>query len=146
MTRSSAIRVRAGVKRAIVLHATREAPKECCGLLLGEPRHVMFAVPMANVDPRPRTRFHVDDREHLELRRVVRRLTPPLEIIGVYHSHPESVARVSSADIDEALYPDWLYAVVGLRGARPSVAVFRIAQGRASRVTVNWMDRERGRP
>ena len=70
--------------RTIAEHARRQAPKECCGLLVGKDRRVDLALPMTNVDPRPRAGFRIDPAEHLAVRRVLRRLVPSLEIIGVY--------------------------------------------------------------
>jgi len=116
------------VRQAIVDHARREAPLECCGFLIGAPGRVMFAVPMANAE-KSRVRYRVDDRAHIELRRVLRGIRPALSILGVYHSHPAGVAWPSETDVAEALYPEWTYLIVGLEGRRPIIRGFRIRQG-----------------
>lgn len=131
------------VRQAMVAHAKREAPKECCGLLVGRSHRVAFTLPMANVDPRPRTGFRVDPAEHIAARRVLRKLVPSLDIIGVYHSHPSSPPAPSPRDLAEAHYPDWLFVIVG--SAARSVRVFRIANGRAAPVRVRWGTRRRRR-
>ncbi|HEX5070387.1 MAG TPA: M67 family metallopeptidase [Vicinamibacterales bacterium] len=104
------------VRQAIVAHARAEAPHECCGLLVGSGRRIDVAVPLSNVDPRPRVRFRVDPAEHIAVRRIVRRLTPRLAVIGVYHSHPQGPATPSPRDMAECHYPDWIFVIVGRRG------------------------------
>jgi desampylase len=120
----------------MVAHAAREAPRECCGLLIGRRGRVAFTLPMPNADPRPRTGFRVDPAEHIAARRVLRRLVPALDIVGVYHSHPSSAAVPSPRDLAEAHYPEWLFVIVG--NAAASVRVFRITDGMAAPVRVRW--------
>jgi proteasome lid subunit RPN8/RPN11 len=117
------------VRRVIAGHAARERPNECCGLLVGRGRHVAAAVPMRNVEASP-TRFRLDSHEHIDLRRAVRRATPPLGVIGVYHSHPTGPARPSPADLAEALYPDWLHVIAAFVGDRVRVRGFVLRAGR----------------
>jgi proteasome lid subunit RPN8/RPN11 len=119
------------VRRAIVTHARRERPRECCGLILGVWPQAAFAVPMANLAAAGRSRYQIDDAAHVRLRRVLREFVPAVSIIGVYHSHPAGDAVPSPSDIAEAMYPDWAYVIVGLRGGRARVRGFRI---RAARV------------
>ena len=124
------------VRAAIVRHARHEAPRECCGFLLGSGRRVQFALPLANVEARPESRYRIDDRQHIEVRRWLRRLAPPLEIVGVYHSHPNGPARPSASDLAEAHYPDWVFAIVSLERGREDIGLFEIVRGRARRLRV----------
>jgi proteasome lid subunit RPN8/RPN11 len=124
-----------GVRQAIVAHARRERPRECCGLLVGSGREVAFAVAATNVAP-GETRYRVDDREHIQLRRVLRSFSPPLEILGVYHSHPRGDARPSATDVAEAAYADWFHVIVGLKAGRAAVAAFRLTAGTVWPVTL----------
>jgi [CysO sulfur-carrier protein]-S-L-cysteine hydrolase len=135
--------VDAAVRGAMLDHAADSRPLECCGLLLGRGRHVRFAVPLRNTAS-SRVRFRLDDRAHLELRRLLRGFRPVLEIVGVYHSHPAGRAWPSDSDIAEAHYPDWAFVVVGLAG-RPRVAAFRIQKGRAHPWAIRWTGTS-GRP
>lgn len=118
------------VRRAIVAHARRERPHECCGLLVGDDHHVVAAVPMRNVADTPRTRFRIDDRDHIALRRLLRDSAPDRRIVGVYHSHPDGPAEPSARDLAEAHYPDWLYVIVGFAGDRAQVRGFALESGR----------------
>ena len=119
----------AELRASIIAHARRERPRECCGLLVGRGQHVHFAVPVANIETNP-ARYRVDDATHITLRRTLRAFVPPVEIIGVYHSHPDGAAWPSERDVREALYPDWIHIIVGLGGRKPEVRAFRLRGGR----------------
>jgi proteasome lid subunit RPN8/RPN11 len=123
------------VRRALVGHARRERPRECCGFLLGRGRRVICALPMRNIEPGV-TRYRIDDAAHMELRRVLRGCVPAFSIVGVYHSHPKGRAAPSPTDLTEAMYQEWTYVIVGLGARRPEVRGFRIAGGRAREVTI----------
>ena len=125
---AASIRVPAAVRKAIIDHARRDRPQECCGLLVGSGARVEYAAPMRNVAASA-TRYRIDDAAHIDLRRVIRAFQPPLEIVGVYHSHPAGPPRPSPLDIEEALYPEWAYLIVGLEGPRPLLRAYRIRQG-----------------
>jgi proteasome lid subunit RPN8/RPN11 len=117
------------VRRAIVDQARLEAPLECCGLLVGRGRDVAFAVACTNV-ARSETRFRIAPREHIDLRRALRAFSPPLDIVGVYHSHPRGKPLPSPTDVAEAAYPEWVYVIAGRPGGRPALRAYRIREGR----------------
>lgn len=121
------IRIAPGVSRAILAHARGEAPRECCGFLLGTGDDVRYAVALINRARGP-TRYRVDPRDHLAVRRVLRMVAPPLEIVGVYHSHPRGPAVPSATDVAEAHYPDWVHVIATL-GRRARTHAFRIRHG-----------------
>lgn len=121
----------ANVRRTVIAHARREYPRECCGFLIGDRGRVLHVLPLPNVDSRPRVRFRIDDRHHIEVRRTLRQLQPPLAIVGVYHSHPDGPAEPSEADCREANYSAWIFAVVAVSKLRAQVKLFKIRDGRA---------------
>jgi proteasome lid subunit RPN8/RPN11 len=61
-----------------------------------------------------------------------------LSILGVYHSHPAGVAEPSPTDIDEAMYPEWAYVIIGLEPRRTSVRAFRIRTGAVLELRIEW--------
>ena len=80
--------------------ARREAPLECCGYLgavsVGNSFEIKEAYLMTNVDRSP-THYSLEPEEQFA---VVRRAREQgLEIAAVYHSHPESAARMSEEDL-----------------------------------------------
>lgn len=134
--RTREIVVDVAIRRALVAQARRERPRECCGFLLGHGARVRFALATANVESSA-VRYRIDDRAHIQLRRLLRGAAPPLEIVGVYHSHPAGDAVPSATDVAEAMYPGWIYMIVGLK--RPAaIRAFRV-RGRAVReLTIRW--------
>ena len=119
----------------MIAHAQRVAPVECCGFLIGRDEDVFCSVEMDNADTSP-MRYRIADEEHLELRRMLRKATPPLVILGVYHSHPSGEAHPSPTDIAQAYYPDWVHVIVGLGGHQPVVRAFEIVSGAVRSVTL----------
>lgn len=138
-------RMAASGRRAMIAHAQRDAPRECCGFLLGSGRTAWFILPLTNVDPRPHVRYRIDPRAHLEVRRVLRQVTPRLEIVGVYHSHPRGPATPSPSDVAEAHYPEWLYVIIDLSMRRAGVRAFSIRDGGSTPVALVPASQRRGR-
>ena len=132
------------VRRAIVEHARQDAPSECCGFLIGRGNRIMFSLPTRNADSRPRTGFQIDPAEHVAIRRTLRAMVPHLEIIGVYHSHPDGPAVPSPRDIAESNYPDWLFVIIGARAT--SVRAYRIARHGVTPVALGKPQRAPRRP
>lgn len=105
--------IREGLERAY--------PDEGCGLLLGVPhgtRRVVRQVPVAN----RRVPEGVGRRRYLiapdDFRAVVRAAAVGgLEVIGVYHAHPDAPAEPSAYDLEQA-WPWYDYLIVSLRDGR----------------------------
>lgn len=112
---------------ALVAHAREEAPSECCGLLLGSGASVLEAARTTNTASNRYSRFLIDPKDHIGLRKAAR--GRGLEVVGFYHSHPRSPALPSTSDLAEASYPGHLYLIVSLIGASPEVAIYRLDEG-----------------
>lgn len=103
-------------KRASMgIEARARAPREACGLLVGR-RHndvveVLEVHPAQNIALAPE-RYEVDPADNLETQRLAR--ARDLEVVGVWHSHPEGPATPSESDRREAL-PGWVYVIVDAR-------------------------------
>lgn len=143
MTSSRDVEIRPHLRSALVDHARRDLPFECCGLLVGDRRRVLFAVPARNVEESA-VRFEVDPSTHVALRRLLRRLTPWLDVVGAYHSHPCGAAWPSPVDIAQGAYPDWLHLIIGLKNRRAVVRGFRIRQQRVEPVRLQWRQQPGG--
>ena len=128
-----ALRLPVAVRTAIATHARRDAPRECCGFLLGSAGRVLYALAATNVSSTPVTKYRVDPREHIALQRILRRLVPPLAIVGVYHSHPRGPAAPSSTDVKEAHVREWVHVIVDLSRRSPAITAWMIRDGRALR-------------
>ena len=127
------LRLPRSVRAALARHALRDAPRECCGFLLGTAGRVIYALPATNTSTTPLRRYRVDPREHIALQRILRRLTPPLTVVGVYHSHPRGPAAPSLSDVREAFVREWAHVIVDLSGRVPGITAWMIRNGRAVR-------------
>lgn len=108
---------------AIAGAAEHACPREACGLLVGVGGDVFEAVETANLADRP-DRFLIDPRAHIALMRRLR--GSGLEIVGVFHSHPEGRAEPSAIDREAACYPGWLWLIAAPRRDRGTeIAAFR---------------------
>src|SRR3990167_8759561 len=121
-------RIRQAALEAIVAHARAESPAECCGMLTGRGASIDEAVRARNIAARP-TRFLIDPKDHIDARRAAR--GRGLEVLGFYHSHPQSPAWPSPTDVAEAAYPDAVYLIVSLVDGGADARLFRIERGSA---------------
>lgn len=72
------------------------APRECCGILLGEGACITQAIPAANIHPQPQTHFEIEPQALIDAHRAARE--GGLQVLGYYHSHPTGDPRPSITD------------------------------------------------
>ena len=96
-------------------HGVRDYPYECCGLLLGrfraEEKIVSETYPISNAreESAKRNRFLITPEELMRGERYAR--GKDLEVVGFYHSHPDSPAVPSQYDLEHA-WPTYSYIIV----------------------------------
>lgn len=129
---ASAVSLPAALAARLVAHARRDRPRECCGLLLGTASALLDAVPARNLEPRP-TRYRVDPADHFAALRAAR--ARGLEVVGAYHSHPDSPPRPSPTDLAEA-FPGFLFLIVSLAAPDAALAAWRLEAGNFVEVTL----------
>ena len=107
-------------------------PHETCGVLLGVRKgdeHVVSRVRRArnlNVE-RAEDRYELDPADFLAADREAR--AAGLDIVGIWHSHPDHPARPSATDRDGA-WPEWSYVIVSVsREAIEEVRSWRLNGG-----------------
>ncbi|CDM66172.1 Mov34/MPN/PAD-1 family protein [Pyrinomonas methylaliphatogenes] len=103
-------------------HGERDYPYECCGLLIGEigedgRKRVVETLPLSNAreEEAKRNRFLIRPEELLRGERHAR--ARGLEIVGVYHSHPDHPAVPSQYDLEHA-WPVYSYIIVSVKKGR----------------------------
>ena len=129
----TSIRIPAVVVSGMLAHAREEAPRECCGLLVGRETSIVRSVRARNLDGKA-TRYLIDPEDHFAAIRSAR--TEGLEIVGAYHSHPSSTPVPSETDIAEAdSGSDFLYVIVS--PIRDDVRAYRIEAGVYTLVDLN---------
>ena len=118
------------VRDAVLGHARRALPYECCGLLIGAADGadtlLTRAWPARNLR-QSRTRYLIDPADHFAAIRAAR--GTGLSVVGAYHSHPASPPFPSATDVREADDAALLYLIAS--PARAEVRAFRLAAGRA---------------
>lgn len=109
----------------MLAHAREEAPRECCGLLVGKGESIVRSVRARNRDAKA-TRYLIDPEDHFAAIRGAR--ADGLAVIGAYHSHPSSEAVPSPTDVADANSgSDFLYVIVSL--LNEEVRAYRIEGG-----------------
>jgi proteasome lid subunit RPN8/RPN11 len=110
---------------AIARHAEADPSQECCGLMLGTysaggTKVVADLLPLDNAreSEARHNRFLIGPAEMLRGERHARSLG--LDIVGIYHSHPNAPAVPSQFDLDHA-WPVYSYVIVSVtaNGAGP---------------------------
>lgn len=84
---------------------------EACGLLLGGGMRIDCAVPTANVAPDPALHFEIDPAALIAAHRTARDGSGP-DIVGYFHSHPNSLARPSDTDAQSAARDGRVWVIV----------------------------------
>jgi len=96
----------------ILKQAKAEAPIEACGILAGKDGEVEKLYKMTNAD-QSSDHFMMEPKEQFKVVKDIR--SAGLEMLAIYHSHPESPARPSAEDIRLAVTPDVAYVIVSLQ-------------------------------
>ena len=119
------VHVRRGVVEAVIAHATRSNPNECCGLLLGSTDVIDESYPARNLRDSA-TRFLIDPADHFDAIRKAR--ASGRLVRGAYHSHPRGPSEPSDTDAETA-DPEMLHMIVSLRDEMPGVRLFEWSGG-----------------
>ena len=118
----------------ILAHARAEAPIECCGILAGSGGRVERLYKMTNAEHR-NDHFMMSPEQQFAAVKDIR--SASLDMLAIYHSHPETPARPSAEDIRLALTPGVAYVIVSLQGTNgPVVKGFQIEDGTITEVSV----------
>lgn len=111
----------------IIAHAKEGFPLEVCGILGGRDGIVSEIYRMTNTD-QSNEHFMMDPKEQFAVIKDLR--AKGLEMLGIYHSHPETPARPSEEDIRLALTPAVSYLIASLANqAAPDLRSYKISGG-----------------
>jgi proteasome lid subunit RPN8/RPN11 len=106
--------------RYIIDHATSTYPEECCGFLIGSnsnSRTVCYALATRNAArPSRIRRYRIDTDDIIQAEEEARQSN--LDVIGVYHSHPDAAVDPSQFDLENA-WPNFTYIVISLERGEP---------------------------
>ncbi|MCC7025000.1 MAG: M67 family metallopeptidase [Thermomicrobiales bacterium] len=123
------------MRAAIIAHARREAPRECCGIIAGRDGAPVRVYPTTNIAEGNRF-YEIDPKElaDLEFRELP---NENAEIVAIYHSHPASPAYPSRTDVELAFWPEAVYLICSLEDPdKPYIRGFTIRDGQIAEVTL----------
>lgn len=130
-----AIRIRQGLISELVRLAQLEPTHECCGLLGGSRDFIVRIFPAQNVARNLATAYEIAPQQLFSLVREIR--AAGLELMGIYHSHPNGKNEPSPRDIELAYYPDTAYVIVSPLPDTPRpVRAFSIRDGHATELDI----------
>jgi [CysO sulfur-carrier protein]-S-L-cysteine hydrolase len=95
----------------MIVHARREAPDECCEIMAGANDHIVKIYQTTNAAHSP-ARYLIDSHEMLDIYKEIRE--NKWENLGIYHSHTQTAAYPSPADIKSAVLSEPIYFIVSL--------------------------------
>jgi len=131
----------ASISRAVVdaiqTFAEAARPSECCGLLSGSNGIITDLHPLRNLAEQPEIGYFAAPEDLFQA--MVRIRESGHKLIGIYHSHPKTMAYPSSKDVAMAFYPDAYYFIISLEPAA-DLRAFRIEDARIEAVTINLID------
>ena len=85
-----------------------KAPEEACGIVAGKGNHSHLVVPVTNM-LHSEFRFRMDPEE--ELRAFLLVEDKGLEILAIYHSHPQGINKPSATDLEEVTFLGIIYLI-----------------------------------
>jgi proteasome lid subunit RPN8/RPN11 len=129
------VRIRRDLLDAIVDHARRDAPNECCGMVATTRDRVALSVhPTANVFASP-FRFKIGEQELYDTYMGIE--DAGNEVGVIYHSHTRSEPYPSQTDVNYAKqWPGVEWLIVGLQDGEPVVHSYLIDDGVITEVPV----------
>ena len=118
------LRLDRSILDAIDAHGVKSYPYEGCGLLLGAVENganvVSSLFPVANswgVEEEKRERFHINPEDMLAAELAA--AAEGLDVIGIFHSHPDHPPIASARDLAWASWPGYSYLITEVRSREP---------------------------
>jgi proteasome lid subunit RPN8/RPN11 len=106
------MKIKKEILESIKEHAINELPNEACGYLAGLENKILKMIKMTNIDKSPE-HFSFDVKEQFAAIKNLRK--EGMEIIGIYHTHPETAARMSEEDIRLANDINIIYLIYSIK-------------------------------
>jgi len=114
------IKVHSPAWAAMGAHAEAKFPNECCGAMIGnidgDQKQVTQAIPLENsYSGAQAARYELRPEDLLEADRRAR--AAGLDLIGIFHSHPDCDAYFSKTDLENSC-PWYSFVVLSVKGGK----------------------------
>lgn len=119
--------------KQIIEHARKDAPVEACGYLAGNDFLIKKIYKMTNKDNSPEHYSFILEEQFSVVKEARKE---GLDLIGVYHSHPSSPARLSKEDIGLAYDQEKIYFIISLSGNEPDFKAFTVKNKNVNEVAI----------
>jgi proteasome lid subunit RPN8/RPN11 len=119
----------------------RRAPEEACGLIAGRRmggRLVANLLFITTNQLHSATRFRVDPHEQLAAFNQME--SQGLELVGIYHSHPQGPDEPSITDLAEAYFPEAVHLIWSGRDGEWACAAYLIQAGCVTPVSIQLLE------
>jgi proteasome lid subunit RPN8/RPN11 len=131
-----AIELAEAARQTIATAAAAGYPHEVCGILLGAEgqatRRISRALPVQNTfeaGERHR-RYLITPQDLLAAEREAGKAG--LDVLGIYHSHPDDAGIPSAFDRDNAAWTEWSYLIIPVgRGQPDAIRAWRLREDRS---------------
>jgi proteasome lid subunit RPN8/RPN11 len=140
MPQMRAIQIHEKNVEELMAHARREPLEECCGLVAGSDSVITRICAATNAASDPAKNYEIAPKELFRLMREIR--AAGLELLGIYHSHPNGKNEPSARDIELAYYPGTPYFILSPLPPSPDddasrpFRAFSILDGRATELEI----------
>lgn len=106
------MKISASLLQQVHQHLEAGYPHEACGVLIGNTGRVTEVVPATNTrTDSAHNRYLIDPLAYMKIERHADQRG--LQVVGIYHSHPDVAARPSQFDLDNA-FPNFSYLIVSV--------------------------------
>jgi len=122
---------------AMQAHVEKEAPIEACGILGGNQSGVDLQAQLifpARNELHSAHRYRMDAHDQLDAFNQLEEVG--LDMVGIYHSHPQGPSTPSIMDIKEAYYPDAVYLIWAFDGMKWDCRGYSIQVGVVQEIPV----------
>lgn len=122
-----AITLTGEVFEGMLTAARKAAPLEACGLLAGRGSRAAKCYVLTNADASPE---HYSMEAEEQFAAVADMRAAGLKMLGIWHSHPATPARMSEEDRRLAYTPDIVYVILSLADpGGPDIRAFTVRDG-----------------
>jgi proteasome lid subunit RPN8/RPN11 len=140
LSMSGTVHIPRKIEERLIELARRQPMEECCGLLAGRVLagsggSITHVLPATNAASEPVKAYAIAPQELFRLMKEMR--AGGLELLGIYHSHPNGKNEPSPRDIESAYYPEAIHFILSpLPDAPRPMRAFSIRDGRVEELTV----------
>jgi proteasome lid subunit RPN8/RPN11 len=132
---NSAIQISRLILDQVLDCARKEWRQECCGLLAGREGVITRIFPASNAAGDTARNYAIAPEELFVLMRTMR--SEGLDLMGIYHSHPNGKNEPSPRDVERAYYPEAAYFIVSAAtNSAGGVRAFSIREGQVSELKI----------